>query len=84
MKTKTVLILVMIALFAILLIQNSGMAPLRFFFWSIFAPQFILVFFVFMIGFLTGSLSARGVPKKDRKHEPQAKPSTPSPTPPKS
>ncbi len=83
MKNRTVFILVLVALFAILLIQNSGMAPLRFYFWSIYAPQFILVFFVFLIGFLAGFLAARGGRKKDRGPEPHEKARSSSPAPPK-
>ncbi len=84
MKSRTVLILVLIALFAVLLIQNSELATLRFFFWPIYAPQFILVFFIFLIGFLVGFLAAKSGRKKDgikeehvppaASHQPPAKP----------
>jgi uncharacterized integral membrane protein len=74
MKSRTVWILVLVALFVVLLIQNSGMTPLRFYFWPIYAPMFILVFFIFMIGFLIGFLAAKSGQKKDRK---DMKPSSP-------
>jgi uncharacterized integral membrane protein len=81
MKTKTVLILVLIALFVILLIQNSGPADLRFYFWNISGPQFILVFLVFCFGFLAGFLTAKTGRKKDQEVPSQG--STPSPQKPK-
>jgi uncharacterized integral membrane protein len=77
MKTKAILILVVIALFVILLIQNSGPADLRFYFWNVSGPQFILVFLVFCFGFLAGFLIAKTGRKKDQKVPFQA--STPSP-----
>lgn len=72
MKTKTVLILVLIALFMILLIQNSGPADLRFYFWNISGPQFILVFLVFCLGFLAGFLIAKSAKSKDKMAPSQA------------
>jgi len=81
MKTKTVLILVLIALFVILLIQNSGSADLRFYFWNISGPLFILVFLVFCLGFLAGFLTAKTGRKKD--HQLLTQSSTPSPQKPK-
>ncbi|MCX6576357.1 MAG: LapA family protein [Candidatus Aminicenantes bacterium] len=77
MRTKTVLIIVLIILFAILLIQNSGMAALKFYLWNIYAPQFILVFLVFCLGFLAGFLTAKTGRKKDQRVPSQR--STPSP-----
>ncbi len=77
MRTKTVLILVLIALFLILLIQNAGMAKLNFYLWNVYAPQFILVFLVFCLGFLAGFLSAKTGRKKNHKLPSQS--STPSP-----
>jgi uncharacterized integral membrane protein len=56
----------LVVLFVILLVQNSGMAPLRFFFWYIAAPQFFLVFFIFAIGFFVGFLAAVLILRKKR------------------
>jgi uncharacterized integral membrane protein len=75
MRIKTVVILVLIILFAILLIQNSGMAALKFYVWNIYAPQFILVFLVFCLGFLVGFLVAKTGRRRDKE--------SPVPTPPK-
>jgi uncharacterized integral membrane protein len=84
MKNKTIWILVLVALFAVLLIQNSQLATMRFFFWPIYAAQFILVFFIFLIGFIVGFLAAKSGRKKAEKkeehvpppafHQPPAKP----------
>ncbi len=79
MKAKTILILVLIALFVILLIQNSGSADLRFYFWNISGPLFILVFLVFCFGFLAGFLTA----KTGRKKEQEVPSQTSTPGPPK-
>jgi uncharacterized integral membrane protein len=73
MKPKTVFIGVLIVLFAIILIQNSGMAALKFYLWNIYAPQFILVFLVFCLGFLVGFLVAKTGRRKD-KNIPMANP----------
>ena len=73
MKPKTVFVGVLIILFVILLIQNSGMAALRFYFWNIYAPQFILVCLVFCLGFLVGFLIA----KKGRREDKNIPPRTP-------
>ena len=59
MKGKTVLILVLVALLAILLIQNSALIPFRLFFWSAYMPVFILVLGVFAVGLIIGYLAAR-------------------------
>jgi len=67
MKNKTVWILVLVVLFAILLIQNSKLTELRFYFWPMYAPLFILIFFIFLIGFLVGFLAAKSGHRKDKK-----------------
>jgi uncharacterized integral membrane protein len=77
MKTKTILILVLMALFVILLIQNSGPADLTFYFWKVSGPQFILVFLVFCLGFLAGFLVAKTGRKKDNKVPSQTSTSNP-------
>jgi len=65
MKTRTIWILVLVALFAILLVQNAMKTRMIFYFWNIDAPLFILVFFIFLIGFLVGFLAAKSGQKKD-------------------
>jgi len=78
MSMKTVLILILIILFAVLLIQNSGLAALKFYFWSVYAPQFVLVFLVFCLGFLAGFLIAKSGKPKDKRVLSQASASSPA------
>jgi uncharacterized integral membrane protein len=59
MKTRTIVILVLVVLAAILVIQNSGPAQLWLFFWSISSSLFILVILIFFMGFAIGYLSGR-------------------------
>jgi len=74
MKPKTVFVGVLIVLCAILLVQNSRMAALKFYFWTIYGPQFILVFLVFCFGFLVGFLVAKKGRKEDKKIPPPIPP----------
>lgn len=73
MKGKTILILVLVGLLAILLIQNSGLAQVRLYFWSLYMPLFLLVLGVFILGLVVGFLLARVEQGKKRK-EPAAPP----------
>jgi uncharacterized integral membrane protein len=77
MKKKTVWILVLVVLFAILLIQNSTKTDLKLYFWSLSGPLFILVFFIFLLGFLVGFLAAKNGHKKEIKTEEPVKPHVP-------
>ena len=79
MKTKTVVILVLMALVAVLLLQNAELIPLRLFFWNIYAPLFVLILVVFLLGGLVGHLTAhrdrkRGEKKVDEKPAPPVLP----------
>jgi uncharacterized integral membrane protein len=69
MKAKTVLIVAVIVLLAVLVIQNSALIPFRLLFWSAYMPVFIFVIGVFAVGFIIGYLAARldrrKVAKKD-------------------
>ncbi len=66
MKARTIVILVLVVLAAVLVIQNSQLTPLRLFFWGIYAPQFILIGLVFFLGFGVGYLAGRRG-RKERK-----------------
>ena len=83
MKSRTIWILVLVALFAVLLIQNAGKTPMRFYFWSVEAPLFILVFFIFLIGFFVGFLAAKSGRKKDEIKEEHVPPPASHQPPPK-
>ncbi|MBM3292991.1 MAG: LapA family protein [Candidatus Aminicenantes bacterium] len=59
MKGKAVLILVLTGLLAILVVQNSRLAPVRLYFWSLYMPLFLLVLGVFAVGLVVGFLLAK-------------------------
>ena len=67
MKTKTVIILFLVALVAILLLQNSGLTQLRLFFWNVYAPLFVLILVIFFLGAIVGYLAVHRDRKKDLK-----------------
>jgi uncharacterized integral membrane protein len=54
MKTKIILLLVFLALFAVIIVQNNQNIPFRVFFWSFDLPKVILVPLLFVLGFLFG------------------------------
>ena len=56
MKPKTIVILVLVALFAIVLIQNTQVVTLRLLFWKVGMSQIILVPLTMVIGFILGYL----------------------------
>jgi uncharacterized integral membrane protein len=59
MKPKTIVILVLVALFAIILIQNTQVVTLRLLFWKVGMSQIILVPLTMVIGFILGYLVAK-------------------------
>jgi uncharacterized integral membrane protein len=67
MKTKTLVILILVALVGVLLLQNAGLTQLQIFFWYVYAPLFVLLLVVFCLGLLVGLLAHR----RDRKKEPK-------------
>jgi uncharacterized integral membrane protein len=69
MKTKTVVILILLGLVAILLLQNSGLTQLRLFFWNVYAPLFVLLLVFFFVGGVVGYLAAHRDRKKDQKKD---------------
>jgi uncharacterized integral membrane protein len=83
MKTKTVVIFVLIALVGVLLLQNARLTELNIFFWPVYAPLFILLLAVFFLGAVVGSLAVRRDRKKDSKKgdEKPAPPVLPPPSP---
>jgi len=54
MKTKVILLLVFLTLFAVIIIQNNQNIPFRVFLWSFDLPKVILVPLLFVLGFLFG------------------------------
>ncbi len=59
MKTKTIIIVVLIALFVIILIQNTQVVTLRLFFWKLGMSQIILIPLIMAIGFVVGFIVSK-------------------------
>ena len=59
MKTKHIIILVLLLLAVIFVIQNSAMVTIKLFFWSISMNQIIMICGLMLIGFLIGFLVTR-------------------------
>jgi len=59
MKAKTIVVLVLVALFVIILIENTQVVSLRVFFWKISMSQIILIPLTMLIGFVFGFLVAK-------------------------
>jgi len=54
MRPKFIVLLVLIALFLIILIQNTQVVTLRLFFWKVGMSQIILIPLTMAIGFVVG------------------------------
>jgi uncharacterized integral membrane protein len=75
MRTKVILILIFLILFAIVIIQNNQQVPFRLFFWHFFVPKVILIPVVFIIGFLFGlAVALAGQKPKKQAAPPSAAP----------
>jgi len=59
MKAKTIIILILIALFVIVLIQNTQVLTVQFFFWKISMSRIILICLLMLVGFIIGFLVAK-------------------------
>jgi uncharacterized integral membrane protein len=59
MKTKIILVLVLIIMAVIILIQNHQVITFRIFFWRISMSQVILLPLALVVGFLIGYLLAK-------------------------
>jgi uncharacterized integral membrane protein len=59
MKPKVIFILVVIALFLIILVQNTQVVTLRLFFWEAAMSQIILIPLIMIIGFVVGYFVAK-------------------------
>lgn len=64
MKAKTIIAIILIAIFIILLIQNVNVVTLRFLFWKISMSRVIFIPLVLFIGFILGYLFAKTKKKK--------------------
>lgn len=59
MRPKFIVVLVLIALFLIILIQNTQVVTLRLFFWKVGMSQIILIPLTMAIGFVVGFIVAK-------------------------
>jgi len=59
-KTKTIIILVLIALFLIILIQNTQVVEVQIFFWKMAMSRIIIIPLLLIMGFVIGYLVATG------------------------
>ena len=59
MRPKFIVLLVLIALFLIILIQNTQVVTLRLFFWKVGMSQIILIPLTMAIGFVVGFVVSR-------------------------
>jgi uncharacterized integral membrane protein len=59
MKPMTVVVLVLVALFVIILVQNTQVVTLRLLFWKLGMSQIILVPLTMLIGFIIGFIVAK-------------------------
>jgi len=70
MKAKTTVVLVLIALFVIILIENTQVVSLRLFFWKISMSQIILTPLTILIGFVIGYIVAKVTGHDNRREKP--------------
>jgi len=67
MRPKFIVVLVLIALFLIILIQNIQPVTLRLFFWKVGMPQIILIPLTMAIGFVVGFIVSKVTGNKTKK-----------------
>ncbi len=69
MKAKTIVVLVLAALFVIILIENTQVVSLRVFFWKISMSQIILTPLTMLIGFVIGLLVAKVIGDRHKREK---------------
>jgi uncharacterized integral membrane protein len=57
MKPKTIFLLILVALIAVVLLQNMTTVPIRLLFWSVSAPLLIFLLGAVFVGWLVGWFS---------------------------
>jgi len=61
MKIKTVIILILLVLLAIILVQNTKVIDIQLFFWKLSMSRIILIVVPLFIGFIIGLFVAKRV-----------------------
>lgn len=69
MKAKTIIILILIILFAIILIQNTQIVTVQLFFWKLSMSRIILISLLMLVGFIIGFLVAKVGKKRLKQQE---------------
>jgi uncharacterized integral membrane protein len=59
MKAKTIIILIIAALFLIILLQNTQVVTLRLYFWQLTMSRIILLVVTLLVGFVVGYIIAK-------------------------
>ena len=67
MRPKFIVVLVLIALFLIILIQNTQVVTLRLFFWKVGMSQIILIPLTMVIGFVVGFVVSKVIGNRDKR-----------------
>lgn len=73
MKPKTIALLVVLALFVIILIQNMGEVTIQILFWPIRMPKLILILASALLGWVIGWFSHLVFNRRKQKYEPAKK-----------
>lgn len=67
MKPKMVVILILAIVLIVFVVQNSNVADVHLFFWTVSMSMIILIFFVALIGFAIGYLTHHFVIERKKK-----------------
>jgi uncharacterized integral membrane protein len=59
MKAKTIVILIIAVLFLIILLQNTQVMTLRFYFWQLTMSRIVLLVVTLLVGFVVGFIVAK-------------------------
>ncbi len=64
MKTRPVILTILIVLAIILMIQNKASVSIQLLFWSVNMPRVLLIVIILLIGFASGYIVATMIAKK--------------------
>lgn len=69
MRIKLIIISILFLLFAIIAVQNTIAAELKFIFWSIQAPLIVMIVVIFILGLVIGLIFSTNYERKKKKQE---------------
>ena len=67
MKPKTIIVIVLAALFLTILLQNTQVVTLRLFFWKVSMSQIILIPLAMAIGFVVGLIVSKATSNRNKR-----------------